>query len=286
MKSRLALNGKRPCLQRRVEYHGGADGLLIDATSLEWASPADLTAIAAMASTDVGNTNLALPNNPDVAQYLHRMGLTELVKEFGATVSGPNLTSVVNPLPDRLPEVRQLKNSTDAGIFASDVYKLVNAHAGDKCARIFHTMLGELLANTIHHAASPPGAFGAAQVHSGAISGRSGVEVSVADAGIGILKSLHKNPAYSQLGSSVEAIRIALHQGVTSVVGEEHRGDGLSRVAHQLHQHGGRLLLRSGDGTVRVSPGGRKFAQTGTSTPGTWAWLWISLAISPLHAEM
>jgi hypothetical protein len=270
-----------------IDLSTGSGPLEIDASSMIWASPVDLTAIAAMASAAAPNgVRLTLPADVDVAQYLARMNVVTILNGLGGSVTGPATLTMANPLADRLLEVRQLHNSGEVGAFGSDVYQLVNAHAGHKCAAIFHTMLGELLDNTTQHAQSPVGAFGAAQVHSGVTSGRAGVEVAVADAGVGILQSLRTNPEYANLETCTTAIQSALRRGVSSEAGEPNRGDGLSRVAHRLREHGGKLVLRSGDGLARVTPGGRKFAGTETITPGTWAWLWIDLAVSPSDGQM
>jgi hypothetical protein len=214
------------------------------------------------------------------------MNLVALVRALGGTIIGPATVSTINALPDRLLEIRPLRDSGEVSAFGSDVYHLVNTHAGHVRAAIFHTMLGELLTNTAEHANSAVGAFGAAQVHSGATSGRAGVEVAVADAGVGILESLHTNPAYAHLANSSIAIQTALRRGVSAEAAEPSRGNGLSHVTRQLRQHGGKLLLRSGNGVARVTAGGRKFADTGTITPGTWAWLWIDLAVAPPDAQM
>lgn len=279
--AQLRFRGRRPCLRRDVELFSGSMGLLIDAAELRWASPADLTAMAAVAAwaAPVGASRLVMPSDVDVAQYLGRMNVVSVVEEFGGTVEGPSILKDTNPLADRLIEVRQLPDSAGVQGFGSDVYRLVAAHAGSSRAYIVHTMLGELLTNTTEHARSPTGAFGAAQVHTGAKSGRAGVEVAIADTGVGILQSLRQNQAHESLPTCEEAIRASLRRGV-SEVGEPNRGNGLSHVTRQLRNHGGRLVLRSGDSVARVTPSGRRFASTRTVTPGTWAWLWIDLGIS------
>jgi hypothetical protein len=271
-------------LQHDVEIMRGASRLVIDAAQLTWASPLDLAAIAVVASSaaELG-IDLALPSDRNVAQYLARMNVVSIVEELGGSVAGPSTLPPANALPDRLIEVRQMQGSADVALFGSDVYKLVALHATNSVAAVFHTMLGELLTNTVDHAVSRVGAFGAAQVHSGVRSGRPGVEVAIADAGVGILQSLRRNPDYAGIVDCAEGIRTALRRGVSSEVGDPNRGNGLSRVTHQLRAHRARLVLRSGDGLARVSPGGRRISTTMTSTPGTWAWLWVDLAVS--HAD-
>lgn len=285
-RARLHLRGRRPCLRREIELAPGTSTLVIDAADLTWASPADLTAITVMASSaGTQDVDLIMPSNLDVAQYLARMNVVSIVKALGGSVSGTRTLPAANALSDRLIEARQLRGSGDVSLFGSDVYKLVASHAGHSCAAVFHTMLGELLDNTSEHALSPVGAFGAAQVHSGATSGRPGVEVAVADAGVGILQSLRENPTYEYLANCAEGIRAALRKGVSSEVGDPNRGNGLSHVTHQLRAHGAKLVLRSGDGIARVAAGGRRISTTGTITPGTWAWLWVDLSMSHCDAQ-
>ena len=70
--ARVLLRGKRPCLRRKIEFRAGSGPLGIDAGELAWASPADLTGIAALASAARDGIQLTLPTNVDVAQYLVR----------------------------------------------------------------------------------------------------------------------------------------------------------------------------------------------------------------------
>ena len=109
--------------------------------------------------------------------------------------------------------------------------------------------------------------------------------VAIADVGVGILQSLHQNPAHQSLATCTEGIQAALRRGVSSEVDDPNRGNGLSHVTHQLRAHGGKLVLRSGDAVARVTPGRRRVSTTRTATPGTWAWLWVDLTISQPDAQ-
>jgi hypothetical protein len=246
---------------------------------MTWASPIDLAAMGAAATAAQG-AHLVLPQDVDVAQYLARMDIVKIVHDLGGTVTGPPISASRSPLPDRLLETRPLSDTRDAERFGSDVFRLVQRAAGPSQASIVHAMLGELLDNAADHARSPIGAFGAAQVHSGATSGHPGIEIAVADWGVGILQSLRLNPEYDHLQTCAQAIQVALHRGV-SETNEPARGEGLRHVTHRLRAHGGKLVLRSGDGLGVITPHKRRFMTTATVTPGTWAWLWVDLARSP-----
>jgi anti-sigma regulatory factor (Ser/Thr protein kinase) len=73
---------------------------------------------------------------------------------------------------------------------------------------------------------------------------------SVADSGIGILKSLAKNTKYKKLSSSAEAIKEALKPGVSSH--EDGTGLGFSDLLHSLAELWGIVRVRSGEASVVI----------------------------------
>jgi hypothetical protein len=75
----------------------------------------------------------------------------------------------------------------------------------------------------------------------------------VADVGIGVLVSLHKNPAFAHLRLHNEAIRTALRDGATSRLPEEGGGGfGFRDVFAALADQWGSLRFRSGEGCVTM----------------------------------
>jgi hypothetical protein len=283
----VRLSGMRPCLRPSIDIvERGTPGLILDAKGLKWASPADLTAIATWAAywAAASNVRLMLPDSIDAANYIQRMDLLRCVEKVGVVVEGIAGPDERDDLGTRLIEVRQINSETDVDRFASDVHSLVTGCVGRHQAAVVHTMLGELLDNTITHARSPIGAFGAAQVYSGETTGSAGIEIAVADPGIGILQSLRQNPTHTKLPNCAAAIRASLRHGVSSEVAGH--GNGLADVVRRLSDQHGILVLRSGDGLGRVTSRHRSVRPTDSTTPGTWAWLRLNPTVSPTDLQL
>ncbi len=264
--------------------------LVLDASELTWASPMDLTAMAAWACAGRSeNTELILPVNPNLAAYLSRMDALDILHERGATIRGVVPAGERADLSDRLIEVRHMKTESDGRLFGSDVYSLVRKTAGDHAARYVLALLGELLENAFRHSRTSVGVFGSAQVYTGVTTSLPGIEISVSDAGQGILASLRENPHHASLSECAEAVDASLQPGVTGDVDESGNdvvghGSGLPRVIEQLQVHRGRLVLRSGNGMARVAIRTR-IKVTATAVPGTWAWIRLDLQDGQLVTE-
>jgi hypothetical protein len=264
--------------------------LVLDASELTWASPMDLTGIAAWACAESSeNAELILPNDPNLAAYLSRMDALDILHERGVTVRGVVPAGERADLSDRLIEVRHMRTESDGRLFGSDVYSLVCKTAGDHAARYVLALLGELLENAFRHSRTSVGVFGSAQVYTGVTTSRPGIEISVSDAGQGILTSLRENPHHASLSGCAQAVDASLQPGVTADVDESGNdvvghGSGLPRVIEQLQVHRGRLVLRSGDGMAQVASGVR-VKVTPTAVPGTWAWIRLDLQDGQLVTE-
>jgi len=105
--------------------------------------------------------------------------------------------------------------------------------------------LDELAENVVQHADSPLGGFAAAQ----GMPKRHRFEIGIVDLGVGIRRSLSKNPRYADIKDDVIAIETALRPRVTSTP-ERNSGIGLSVTKLLLRDNGGSLLVRSGTGLV------------------------------------
>jgi anti-sigma regulatory factor (Ser/Thr protein kinase) len=125
------------------------------------------------------------------------------------------------------------------------------------------TCLDELAENVVYHADTPLGGFAAAQgwKRNGAF------EIGIVDLGIGILKSLKKNPAYADIRTDGHAIQTALEPRSTSTP-ERNSGIGLFITRLLLKENGGFLMVRSGKATVYA--GSKEEATVArTAFPGT-----------------
>ena len=110
-------------------------------------------------------------------------------------------------------------------------------------------MIGELTANTVYHADNG-GGFALAQYCEYAAG--PAIELAVADSGIGIRKSLAKNPDFAGIAADGAAIRLAITEGITSI-DDKYRGLGLAYVVDNVQrQRDRRLTIRSGNGIITL----------------------------------
>src|SRR5580704_2738557 len=124
----VVFSGHQPALRDYIPvFRSEDDALVLDATKLKWASPMDLTGLAAWASAGSPlRTSLLLPENPSLSNYLHRMDVPRSMSEQGLAVHGPPAPEVREQHCDQLIEVRRMDGQSDVSLFASDVYRLVN----------------------------------------------------------------------------------------------------------------------------------------------------------------
>jgi hypothetical protein len=116
----------------------------------------------------------------------------------------------------------------------------------EKTAVNLQAALHEMAANAATHAkASVPALIGY-EVRGHAAT------FCVVDVGIGVLASLRGNPAYRQLSVHSEAIRTALQDHVSCVVGDFSRGNGFRSVFKSLAAQYGHLRFRSGEGCIHM----------------------------------
>lgn len=287
----IKFQGRRPSLRAAIPtLDPTRPELVLDASELTWASPMDLTGLAAWACAEGPATRtLILPEAPGPAAYLSRMDALDIVHESGVRVRGIVPAGERTDLSDRLIEVRHMRTESDGLRFGSDVYSLVNKTAGDHAARYILALLGELSENAFRHSRTSAGVFGSAQIYTGITTSRPGIEISVSDAGKGILASLHENPHHASLSRCAQAVGASLQPGVTADVDESGNdevghGGGLPRVIERLQVHRGRLVLRSGDGFARVASRARVTAAP-TAVPGTWSWIRLDLQDGQLVAQ-
>lgn len=107
--------------------------------------------------------------------------------------------------------------------------------------KAIRTCLDELLDNVIHHADTTTGGFAAARGwRTPAL-----FEVAIADVGIGIWRSLIKNPDYADVTDDMTALRKAVELGVTSTP-HRNSGYGLAVTRDLLDKNHGLLVIKSG----------------------------------------
>ncbi|MFD4197646.1 hypothetical protein [Amycolatopsis thermoflava] len=273
---RIELVGRRPLLRRLCFVEPEAGSLVLDARQLTFASPLDLAAMVALARAAGArgeHVQLITPRDRNVASYLERLdvisGLPPGADVVGDLPGGPRAD-----LADRLLEVTPLRPD-GANQLSERMGRMLTRHYGDLGRRYF-SGVGELIDNAISHGVSSLGAFVAAQVYTGATSGRPGIEFAVCDTGVGVRAHLGHTLADDVLVDDVAALEAALRPGVTGT--REKRGHGLNDLWRAVPKGGfARLQLRSGKGLASVvgDGGSRRPAcvPSDVEVAGTWAFL-------------
>ncbi len=115
--------------------------------------------------------------------------------------------------------------------------------------RMARFVFEELGANVVQHSGAPETGFGAIQ----SFPEERGFELAFADAGVGFLASLQRNPELAgRLQSEGEAVQIALGKGVTGTgEGRKNMGIGLGLLQDFADRLDGELWIGSGDAFLR-----------------------------------
>lgn len=277
----LDLAGNRPLHATDLPLIGQADAtqrLVIDARQLEFASPLDLAATAALAARlqPEGPPELVLPTNQNIGSYLRRMDLFDLL---------PPGTKITGPLP---PEVDRTGALLEVTRLTPDNANEIGATIGNLAVRTLGASLGaqafkavgELIDNATTHGHSDTGAYICAQAYTGRTTSHPGLQVAVCDTGIGVRDHLRQNPKYADVADHVHALQRALERGVTGTA--DLRGNGLPDALGAGTPTGDSdFLLRSGDGlvTVQRSPGEESVLRptpAAARVNGTWVWLHLT----------
>jgi len=278
----LRLTGRHPLLSRNLQQAPCPDGeLIVDAHRLAFAGPLELAAIVGLAHAARAQgrgTTLVTAEDPSVTGYLQRM---DVIRRLPAStvIDGRLPAERRTDLASALLEVSHLNTET-AEDLATRLGRLAAAHFNGTAAGKVFAAIGELIDNAVDHGASSEGAFVAAQVYTGATSGRRGLEVAICDTGIGVLAHLRRNPAHAAVPDAASALASAFQPGVSGTT--EDRGNGLNDLLTRLEFGSlARFHLRSGAGLATVTVRGQwrteRSHRTTTPVQGTWAWLRIRI---------
>lgn len=112
-------------------------------------------------------------------------------------------------------------------------------------------IFAELALNAAQHSFSEAGCT--ATLESTVIEGETVFIIGIADAGIGILSSLRRNPELTYMTNDESAISSATELGVSGT--REQRGVGLHFVAERVRAYSGELLIVSGSGMFLILGG-------------------------------
>ena len=279
----MAANSSRTVVVPELFYHAGLisprygsddprrhrDKTDIDMRACEFVgAPAVLwCAVYAFLASHYGSrTRLLVPANVGVCVYLKSTGLFAMLQTAGVEVDDRGIgtqqdAQIVLPLS-------RFQSETDVTGLVERVtdHLAAGTLGGGNIIPVIGDVFAELANNAVQHSESPVGAFGFIQFRQ-TQKGRRFVCV-VADGGIGIRKSLERNPNLNALVPyDWTAIERALEERVSGT-GDATRGIGLYAVAEEMQLAGRQMIIHSGQGMMSVSALDDR-AQRTTLFPGT-----------------
>ena len=213
---------------------------------------------------------LLVPENVGVCVYLKSIGLFGILHDNGVEADDRDIPARHAPQLvlsltrfDSEPEVEQLSNQAydnlhGLSLGAANVYPLVSE------------VFAELAMNAVQHAQSPVGAYGLIQFYDFGSGPR--FVCGVADGGMGIRRSLARNPALrDRVVYDWVAIELALRERVSGT-NDPTRGIGLYGVAEDMRRPGHHLVIHSGIGSLQTTEDMQTDARRTKLFPGTLAY--------------
>lgn len=210
---------------------------------------------------------VVVPANFGVCIHLKSMGLFDVLQGSGVDIDDRGIGSSANSQLvlgvtkfDSVNEVeiladRALTALSKKGFGAANIHPLVTE------------VFAEIAMNAVQHADSPIGALGLIQFYQFEQGER--FVITVADGGIGIRRSLERNPQLrDEIAYDWDAIELALREGVSGT-GLSTRGIGLFGVVEDMQHPGRQLVIHSGQGMLSLSAGVESQAQRTIAFPGT-----------------
>jgi anti-sigma regulatory factor (Ser/Thr protein kinase) len=213
---------------------------------------------------------LLVPESMGVSLYLQSAGVFDLLKSAGVEIDDRGIahrrdSQICLPLGQFRTEreVDDLANKTLEALSQSGLGS-PNLHP------VVSEIFAELALNAVQHSESPIGALGLIQFYEFEESRR--FVCTVADGGIGIRKSLERNPSLvDRVPYDWVAIELALRERVSGT-GDNTRGIGLYGIAEDMRKTGRQLIINSGIGMLETSEQVESQSRRTNLFPGTLAY--------------
>ena len=210
-----------------------------------------------------------VPENPGTAAYLKAVGLFSALKEGGVGVDGG--AKQAHPDPKIVLPVTRFADGSEVDTLISSTFeRLDEAGLGAANIRpIVPEIFGELAMNAVQHSESPIDAYGLIQFYEWENGSR--FVCTVADGGIGIRRSLERNPKLkARVPYDWTAIELASRERISGE-GDPTRGLGLFWVSEQMRRTARQLIIHSGIGALTLNESTESHAKRVTLFPGTLA---------------
>lgn len=216
---------------------------------------------------------LLVPRDMGVCVFLRSIGLFDMLKEHGVEVDDRGIAArtdhkVVLP-------ITRFKTTAEASDVTNRAFdRLRSGNLGAvNLTSVVTELFSELAMNAAQHSESQVGAFGCVQFFEFEKGSR--FSCTVADGGIGVLKSLRRNEALrGRVNYDWDALELAIRERVSGT-GDPHRGIGLYGVSEDVRRPERSLLLHSGLGSLEITEDLESSARRTRLFPGTLAFLSI-----------
>mgnify|MGYP006281958447 CR=1 FL=1 len=203
------------------------------------------------------NLYLIDPQRDDLTHYLNRINFYELMDIDREEIVRRNSRG-------RFFEVNNIKSHTEVRDISEDLAEIFRRQtsSSENLSENINASLSEILDNIFHHSRSPINGIVCAQTY----PHKREAEFAICDTGIGIKKSLGKNPEYSHLESDMVAIEKALEKEVTGTIDENdvglnNTGEGLYYIKEAIISNSGDLHIHSKKGKVAIEEGDIEYSQ-------------------------
>lgn len=254
----------------------GGQEVTVDLRACNFVRPATAlwcTVYSLLAKLRGSNCAVWVPTNMGVSVYLKSLGLFRILQNNGIEVDDRDILDKRDPklvLP--LTRFDCVSQADDLANRANDLLRRSGLGAGNIYPVVSETF-AELAMNAVEHAESSIGAYGLIQFY-GLGTGRKFV-CCVADGGIGVRRSLEKNPAHrNRIPYDWAAIELATRERISGTLNRM-RGIGLYGVAEDMRKPGRQLIIHSGIGSLKISKDMQSEAHRTRLFPGTLAYVEI-----------
>ena len=236
--------------------------VLFDLRRLRWVDPNGMLGIlaAGKVAAEAGSApRISLPDQPEIASYLDRMGFREAageVFEFGAASKWRRRARASDVLLEITPVTRNSDVHQVVDRVQSRAGAILSNTLGYPASAVvqFSVILSEVCQNIIEHAGRP-GWVAAQSYNWKRRLGRHVAIISVADIGRGFRASLEDEHAsrFGERWGDVTALEAAFLMGLTRFP-DTGRGQGIQQIRKQVGRWNGLLSIRSGSARIADTP--------------------------------
>jgi len=231
--------------------------ILLDLSEVTFVTPGSLAPLAALVeymSKMLPPLRLQAPADPDCRRYLAAAGLLQMLRKF-VTVRGAEELDGVGPSnsADAVLPLTRLGGQSDLFPFLQHLEHRLDAILGyaddswNATKRPIISTVRELCENVFQHARGAPGWLAAQKYHSR--DGKPFVEISIADAGAGVRRTLATNHTEFLTTTDGEALERMVKEHLSRHT-DPQRGNGYYVLQEATRELDGSFFLRSGSGGV------------------------------------